>query len=173
MLVCFVTSCTDDDDNNGGSANSGYIEVTLNGKTYKESSNSLFYEQVAPVGTDSDDKPLTLTYDGQKHFADDGFAFFFGMVHYSRKEDLLASKTGEYRCAEKIYQKDFLNNLTFVPDDLTIDYKEYEWESGTHKVTSIKEVNGNVQIEGSFVLTYNVDDEDLIVKGKYKMIIPY
>lgn len=98
-------------------------------------------------------------------------SFLFGIVHYSRINDLLASKPGTYHCTKDLFEDDYYSNLTFW-SKLTIDYNEYEWVEGTHKVNSIKEVNGHVQIEGTFTSTFWSGIESCNVEGRYRVTIP-
>ncbi len=172
-----VTACGGDDDEGeigggGGSAITGdFIRVTLDGKTYSDKILDWHYAQSDPVGKDSDNKPLTLTYDMYDHFEKDGFTFMFGIVHFSRLNELLACSPGTYGCSKDLLSEDFYNNLTFS-STLDIDYEEYTWVSGTHQVKSIKEVNGKVQVEGSFTSTFELDGRTKNVKGDYRISIP-
>lgn len=164
-----------DDDNGNGNTNplSGdYIQVTLNGKTYSDNKLDWCKAQIDPVGRDSNNKPLTLTYDMCDHFDKYGFSFFWGVVHFSRKSDLLASPIGAYGCGESILSDDYYKNLTFW-STLEIDYDEYKWVSGTHQVKSIKEVGGGVQLEGSFTSEFVLNGSSRTVKGDYRITIPY
>ena len=55
---------------------------------------------------------------------------------------------------------------------LEIDYKEYDFESGTHQVTSVKEVGGKIQIEGNFTNKFEYHGDTKTIKGNYRMTIP-
>ena len=173
MMVAALsfTACSSDDDEEGGSNSGDYIQITLDGKKYSDNILTWHYLQVDPVGKDNNDKPLTLTYDMCDHFDKYGFSFMFGVVHFSRKSDLLSSSTGTYGCAEDMLSDDYYNNLTFW-SILEIDYDEYDWESGSHQVKSIKEVNGKVQIEGSFTQNYKLGSDKRTVSGNYRITIP-
>ena len=173
MMVAALsfTACGDDEDDDNPNGGGDYIQVTLDGKTYSDKILNWHYAQVDPVGEDENGKPLTFTYDMYEHFEDDGFSFMFGVVHYSRNADLLASPTGNYGCAKDILSDDFYKNLTFSPS-LDIDYHEYEWKSGTHQVKSIKEVNGKVQLEAEFTSKFEYKGNNKTVKGKYRITIP-
>ena len=164
---------TNDDEGDGDNdtISGDYLQVTLDGKSYSDKILDWYIAQIDPVGYDNNGKPLTLTYDMRDHFEDKGFSFFFGIVHFSRKSDLLASPVGSYGCAESILNDNYYNNLTFW-SDLEIDYNEYKWISGTHNVKSIKEVNGDVQIEGSFTSIFNYEGDSKTVKGSYRITIP-
>lgn len=171
-----LTACGGDDDEEDGGGNiipiSGdFIRVTLDGKTYSANILDWHYAQIDPVGRDSNDKPLTFTYDMCDHFDDDGFSFMFGVVHFSRKNELLASSPGTYGCSKDILSDDYYRNLTFC-STLEIDYDEYKWVSGTHNVKSIKEVNGEVQLEGSFTSNFELNGNTKKVKGDYRISIP-
>lgn len=174
MLIALAfISCGGDDDNEetGGSSSNDYIEITLNGKTYRDNIKLWSYVQIDPVGKDAEGNPLTATYDMEDHFEKYGFSFLFGIVHYSKINDLLASKPGTYHCTKDLFEDDYYSNLTFW-SKLTIDYNEYEWVEGTHKVNSIKEVNGHVQIEGTFTSTFWSGIESSNVEGRYRVTIP-
>ena len=174
MMVAALsfTACGGDDDELGESTpiSGDYIRVTLDGKTYSDRILDWHYAQIDPVGRDGDNKPLTCTYDMCDHFDDYGFKFLFGVVHYSRKNDLLASSPGTYGCSKGTLNKDFYRNLTFS-SILEIDYDEYTWVNGTHQVKSIKEVNGGVQLEGSFTSIFELEIRSKTVKGDYRITI--
>lgn len=170
-----LTACGGDDDEDGGgdaiSTSGDYIRVTLDGKTYSDNILDWHYAQIDPVGRDKNDKPLTFTYDMCDHFDNNGFSFMFGVVHFSRTNELLASSPGTYGCAKDILDSNFYNNLTFS-SVLEIDYDEYDWVSGTHNVKSIKKVNGEVQLEGSFTSNFELNGNIKKVKGDYRISIP-
>jgi len=165
----------DEDDGGGGNISSGscFIEVSFGGKTYKETiSDKWAYAQIDPVGTDDQNKKLTYTYDMTAHFEDTkGFLFMYGIVHYRNKADLLASPTGSYGCAKDILDDSFYNNLTFSPL-FEIDGDEYEFINGTHQVKSIKKINNDVYVEGSFTAVFTLDGDTRNLSGSYKMLIP-
>ena len=84
MLIALAfISCGGDDDNEetGGSSSNDYIEITLNGKTYRDNIKLWSYVQIDPVGKDAEGNPLTATYDMEDHFEKYGFSFLFGIVH--------------------------------------------------------------------------------------------
>ena len=174
MMVAALgfTACGGDDgDDKGGGNNepiSGdFVKVTFQGNTYQESIP--IYCQIDPVGWNGD-TPLTYTYDAIPHFENYGFEFMFGIIHYSRKTDLLKSLPGSYDCAGGIYLN-YYSNLTFT-GLLEIDYIEYDFVSGTHEVTSVKEVGGRVQIEGNFTNIFEYHGDTKTIKGNYRMTIP-
>lgn len=182
MMVAALsfTACggSDDDENEDGGVDGGgmpvsgdYIRITLDGKSYSDKILDWHYLQVDPVGKDSNNKPLTFTYDMRDHFDNNGFSFLFGVVHFSRMNELLASSPGVYGCSKDMLSEDYYRNLTFW-SSLEIDYDEYTWVSGTHQVKSIHEVNGRVQIEGSFTSNFELDGKRKNVKGDYRITIP-
>ena len=174
MMVAALsfTACGDDDDDDGGSSTTGdYLRVTLDGKTYSDKILNWDYAQIDPVGRDDNNKPLTYTYDMCDHFDKEGFSFMFGVVHFSRKDDLLACSPGTYSCSKDILSDDFYKNFTFSAS-LDIDYDEYDWVSGTHKIKTIKEVNGKVQLEGSFTSVFELNGNSKTVTGDYRITIP-
>ena len=177
MLAIMVTAlgfaaCSDDDDDNNGKGKSGdYIEITLNGKTYKEYLLGIYGN--GSIAEDSEGRPISLTNTTEDVFEKYGFSFFMGITHYSRKNELLASKPGTYYCLEDLDVYDYDNYKIFVFwPSLMIDYNDYDWVSGTHKVTSIKEVNGEVQVEGNFTGEFEFEGESCNVKGSYRITIP-
>lgn len=158
------------DDNSSqeqGTIEGDFVKVTFEGNTYQEPMP--FYLQVDPVGWDGD-TPLTFTYDAIGHFKNNGFAFMLGLIHYSRQRDLLNSSPGTYKCVGSIYL-DYYSNFTFT-GMLEIDYKEYDFVSGTHQVTSVKEVGGKIQIEGNFTNIFEYHGDTKTIKGNYRMTIP-
>lgn len=164
-----VTACGGDDDDidNGGEKIDGdYVKVIFEGKTYQESMP--FYMQIDPVGKENG-TPLTFTYDAIEHFERDGFSFMLGLMHYSRKADLLSCSPGRYSCKGGIYNGYVNFTLT---TSLEIDYDEYDFVSGTHQVTSIKEMGGRVQIEGNFTSFFEYRGDEKSIKGSYRMTIP-
>ena len=169
IVNIMMNQSANDEDDSGITGD--YIRVTLNGHTYSDKILKWHYAQVDPVGRDDNNKPLTLTYDMYDRFEDYGFSFMFGVVHFSRKNELLASSPGTYGCSESILSSDYYRNLTFC-STLDIDYDEYKWVSGTHEVKSIKEVNGDVQIEGAFTSTFIYEGDSKIVNGDYRITIP-
>ena len=158
------------DDNSSqeqGTIEGDFVKVTFEGNTYQEPMP--FYCQVDPVGWNGD-TPLTFTYDAIEHFKNNGFAFMLGLIHYSRQRDLLNSSPGTYKCVGNIYLDNY-SNFTFT-GMLEIDYKEYDFVSGTHQVTSVKEVGGKIQIEGNFTNIFEYHGDTKTIKGNYRMTIP-
>lgn len=176
FMVMGISSCSSDDDEEDGIGtetpiSGDYIRITLDGKTYSDKILDWYYIQVDPVGRDSNNKSLTLTGDMRDHFEDYGFSFMFGVVHFSKMNELLASSPGTYGCSKDMLRDDYYRNLTFTAT-LDIDYDEYEWVSGTHQVKSIKEVGGKVQLVGSFTSKFELDGNIKTVKGDYRITIP-
>ena len=168
--LSFATCSSGGDDDSGGDTpgGDGFIKVTFNGKTYTE--GFPVYAQIKPSSYDSQNRSLTYTYDAVPHFEEKGFRFMYGIIHFTNKTDLLASSPGNYDCAGELFSSPD-NNLTLTTQ-LSVDAEEYDWVSGTHQVTSIKKVNGGVQIEGSFTSTFKLDGNNQSVKGSYRMTIP-
>lgn len=150
-----------------GTIEGDFVRVTFEGNTYQEPMP--FYCQIDPVGWDGD-TPLTFTYDAKEHFRNNGFIFMLGLIHYSRKTDLLKSSPGSYKCVGGVFL-DYYHNFTFT-GKLEIDYIEYDFVSGTHQVTSVKEVGGRIQIEGNFTNSFEYNGDAKTVKGNYRMTIP-
>ena len=151
------------------SSTSDFLNFILDDQTY--SAKVKYYAQVAPINNDENGKSLTYTYGIEDLFKIEGFLFRLGLIHYSWKSDLLASSTGTYRCSERPETGDNKHNLTLCPN-LKLGFNTYKWESGTHEVKSIKEVNGKVQIEGDFTSTFYYKSDKRTVKGNYRMTIP-
>lgn len=174
LAAISITACGGDDDeiDNGGNASDKYyIEVKLDGRTYNEAIPDWICAQINPIGTDSHNKKLVYTYDMVAHFENNGFVFMFGIVHYKNKEDLLASNPGSYLCARNILDKNIYNNLTFCPL-FEIDGDEYDLESGTHQVKSIKSIGNKVCIEGSFTNVFKLKGDVRNISGSYRIYIP-
>ena len=149
-----------------------FVEVKIDGKTYKESFPEWATAQVDPFGTDSQGKKLTLTYDMKAHFEDtDGFLFQFGISHYRNKADLLASTPGSYPFALNTIDDKMLNNLAFSCI-YELDGDEYRAVSGTHQVNSIESVDGDVCVKGSFTAIFKFKDDTKNIQGNYSIIIP-
>ena len=158
-LLCF-TSCSDEDGGNGGD----FIEVTFDGKTYKSDVYGVY--ALVPVRND-----LVLCYSTEDIFSNKGFGLFYGMVMSESEEDILDSSTGTYRAVYDFDGSD-VRNFDFTLDLEFYDKDEYYYvESGTHKVTSIRKVEGGVEIEGTFDvrLEENFSYEEKHVKGKYRI----
>ena len=94
LLPLSLTSCNDDDDVNNG--NSDYIELTFNGKTYRESIPVFGYVILDDALTDSEGKRVTLTNVSLDAFDKYGFSFMPSIGHFTKKSDLVSAKTGEY-----------------------------------------------------------------------------
>lgn len=176
FLPLVLTSCNGDDDD---FESSDYIEVTLNGKTYKETIPVFGYVFLDGTETDSKGRRITLTNVALDAFDKYGFSFMPSIGHFSKKSDLLAAKTGEF-----LHKSDFGNilegefkveNFTLVTDlEIFDDDTFYELMDGKHYVNSIKEVGSEeVQIEGTFSGTYYCSDNDkeCEIQGKYKMTL--
>ena len=165
------TACSSSDDENNGDvpASRDFLQVDYEGKTYIEDLS--IYAQIKPFGTDNQNRKLTYTYDMVAHFEDNGFTFMIGLVHLTNESELLASNTGTYSCAKDIFDDNMYQNLALVTL-LEVNNDEYDWVSGTHQVKSIKKVNGDVQIEGSFTSSFELNGDRKTVKGSYRITIP-
>lgn len=160
---------TSEDDGNYGDR---FVEVKIDGKTYKESFPDWATAQIDPLGTDSQGKKITYTYDMRAHFEDThGFLFMFGISHYSNKADLLASNSGSYPFALHIRDNKIYNNLAFSCI-YELDGDEYSAVSGTHQVNSIESVGGDVCVKGSFTAVFNYNGDTKNIQGSYSIIIP-
>ena len=173
--------CSDSDDGNepngsNGSSSGDYIEVTINGKTYRHDVRGLY----ASVPTDRDG--IYLYASTEDVFDRDGFNVFYSLNCYEDFDRLLQSPTGNHDVVTVTESVDEADNLS-----LWLDYEDaddyYEIESGSHRVTSIKATKVKnsygefdaVQIEGTFDLTmtaeYYTSDSQCKIKGKYRMSI--
>lgn len=159
---CF-TSCSDDE-GGGFGGGSDFIEVTIDGKTYRENMYGIY--AMTLVGDD-----LALCYSTEDVFSKKGFGLFYGMTMPESEEGILNSSTGTYRAVYNFYGDD-VRSFDFTLDLEYYDRDEYYYvESGTHKVTSIRKVDRGVEIEGTFDLRLeeNTTYEEKHVKGKYRM----
>jgi hypothetical protein len=181
MMVAALsfTACGGDDDDNddigngGGDSSSSYIEVKFDGDTYREAIPEWICAQIDNMGTDSQGKKLTYTYDMVAHFKNNyGFNFMFGIVHYRNRADLLASSPGSYLCGGSISDRSILNNLTFYPL-FELDGDEYDLVDGYHNVRSIQSVGGDVRIEGSFTTVFERRGDTKNIQGSYSILIPF
>lgn len=160
LSACGFTSCSDDEGGNGGQ---DFIEVTIDGKTYKKDVFGVY----SMVPADDD---LVVCYSTEDVFEDKGFGLFYGIVMPESEEDILDSSTGSYRAVYNF--RDDVKNFDFTLDLEYYDSDEYYYvQSGKHKVTSIRKVDEGVQIEGTFdvVLEENYSSEEKTVKGKYRI----
>ena len=149
-----------------------FVEVKIDGKTYKESFPDWATAQIDPLGTDSQGKKITFTYDMVAHFAKTyGFKFLFGISHYRNKADLLASTPGSYPFALDTSDDKIFNNLAFTCGYM-LDGDEYSAVSGTHQVNSIESVDGDVCVKGSFTAVFKYNGNTKNIQGSYSIIIP-
>ena len=178
LAALSLTACggDDEDENNSGggsgATSSCFIKLSFDGKSYSEAIPEWICAKIDPVGTDRQNKKLTYTYDMIPHFKDEGFRFFFGLVHYRNKADLLSSSPGNYGCAKDILDDAFYNNLTFS-SIFEIDGDEYKFVSGTHEVKSIMSMNNDVYIEGNFTSVFSLNGDTRNLSGSYRVRIPY
>lgn len=174
VLLCissvFLAGCSnDDDEENDAIGNTDYIEVTVNGKTYRESVPNFLY---ATIGTDTEG--LDLSYSTVDCFSKKGFSCFYGLVHATHFNDLAKAKPGTYNVTDEIS-----NNVELF--DFSIFYEKgdngehYDAVSGTNHVTSVtpQQENDAVIIEGYFDAKMEEMDsyESFRMKGKYRITI--
>ena len=160
---------TSEDD---GTYGDRFVEVKIDGKTYKESFPDWATAQIDPLGTDSQGKKITFTYDMRAHFEDTyGFRFMFGISHFRNKTDLLASTSGSYPFALDTSDDKIFNNLAFTCGYI-LDGDEYRAVSGTHQVNSIESVDGDVCVKGSFTAVFDYNGDTKNIEGNYSIIIP-
>ena len=158
---CNFTSCSDNEENIGGR---DFIEVTIDGKTYKKNMFGIYAMTLI-------DNNLALCYSTEDVFSNHGFSLFYGITMHEGEHDILDSSTGTYRAVNSFYGSD-VENFDFTLDLEYYDKDEYYYvESGTHKVTSIRKVDVGVEIEGTFDvrLEENFSNKEKHVKGKYRM----
>ena len=171
-LSFMFVACGGDEDSGGSSGSSqDYIELTVNGKPYKKTVN--LYGLSDNFGRDADGNRLSYTYLIEDIFTNEDFDFGYGLLHFSNKEMLLASKSGTFACED--YNKSWnrnkpSSNLTFYPqfepeDDVC------RMASGTHQVTSITQVGSKVRVIGKFTAVFE-GDETYQLKGQYQITIP-
>ena len=169
--------CSDSADGNesNSSLNEDYIEVTINGKTYRH--NVGIYSAIP-----SEKEGVWCYFSTEDVFDDDGFNVFYSLNCHEDLDRLLQCPTGNYDIVTTEERVDEAGNLSF-----SLNYEDeedyYEIKSGSHRVTSIKSVkiktlydtSEAVQIEGTFDLTmtaeYYTSDSQCKIKGKYRMSI--
>lgn len=182
LVLLFITpysliSCSEEDD--APDTDSDYIEITFNNKTYRETIPSWGYNILDGTETDSVGNRISLTNVMFDEFEDKyGFSFCPGIAHYSKKEDLMAAKPGTYPHQDifgNITEGEFFcKNFTLVTGlDIFDTNTYYRLKNGTHQVTSIKEVEDYVQIEGKFDGIYEDEDTNkkCEIQGKYRMTL--
>ena len=170
--------CSDSEDGNesNGSLSGDFIEVTINGKTYRH--NVLGIYSAIP----SEKEGVWCYFSTEDVFDNDGFNVFYSLNCYEDLNRLLQCPTGNYGVVTTEEWVDEADNLSF-----SLDYEDeddyYEIKSGSHRVTSIKPAKVKtpygtseaVQIEGTFDLTmtaeYYTSDSQCKIKGKYRMSI--
>lgn len=172
--ISFV-SCSKDDDS-VSNIEGDYIEVTINGKTYRHSVLGIY----ATWPTDIDG--VLCYYSTEETFDSDGFDVFYGLYCYEDIDRLLRCSTGSYDIVTTNENFREAENLSFILDYAN-DENYYEIKSGSHRVTSIKPtkvktLNGSsdaVQVEGTFDLIMTAEnytsDKQCKISGKYRMSI--
>lgn len=148
----------------------GYIEVTIDEKTYKSDVEIWNAGRIREWG-----KEILCEHDNFADFYDYGFDIYFRYIRYGKIENLLNCPLGEYPFG---YQEEY-ENFTFEIesyDSPSLSFSSYECSKGTHKVTSIKRRGDKVVVEGTFesILGYSEygetsEDNMLPIKGKYQI----
>lgn len=177
LIVPFMLISCDLDDDDLNESKSDYIEVTINGKTYREDIPIWGYVILDGTERDSKGNVISLTNVVSDSFEEKyGFSFSLSMAHFASKEDLMASKNGEYLHNERfgnVWEGEFFcENFTLV-SDLEINFDYYRFIKGTHYVRSVKGVGNDVQVEGTFDGLYECEENNkqCEVQGKYRMTL--
>lgn len=158
-----LSSCSDDDN----VYNNDYIEVTIKGKTYSEKLSSHYSLNTCYDG-------LCLT--GGVEDLGGGYEVDLSMYRYENLGKVLNCSTGSYRVTDLYgYYYDEHKNFDLV---ISLSNDEGFWisQKGTNNITSIKSVDGMVQIEGTFTATLCISmcyapADDLTISGKYRLTI--
>ena len=170
-----LPSCNEED--NPIDETSDYLEVTLNGKTYREKIPNWGYSYFDATDKDSSGKPISVNNVIVDLYEKYGFSFFPMIAYYSKKTDLMAAKPGKYLHTNNIWKTGGVStceNFTLATDLEIFEYGTYyELTSGTHQVNSIKEIGDNVQIEGVFDGVYKCDENNdkRSIQGKYRITL--
>ncbi len=188
VVLCFVvsfSSCNTEDSNgkeglNDFDVNEGYIEVTIDGKTYKETVYDLSFLPYFPI--EEWGKESLSGYYGDFD-REHGFELTWSFICYKDARKLLDCSIGEYpyECANEYsnsYGEDgndenFPKNLSFHICEYEDPNRDFSCElhdrnNGSHQVTSIKKKGENIIVEGTFDAT--LGDNELNIKGKYLFI---
>lgn len=178
VVAIGFAGCSSDSEDGGSTSNesSDYIEVSINGKTYRKYVKGIY------ASTPTDRYGLYRTSSTEDIFSKEGFSVFYSLTHYEDMGELLESSLGSYDVITTTDYVDDADNLS-----LWLDYEDdsdyYEIKSGKHKVTSIraKEVEtqfgtyDGVVIEGTFDLVmtaeYYTSDSQCKISGKYRMTV--
>lgn len=176
-VSCLILAgCSNNGDDTQGESSSDYIEVTINGKTYRHSVLGIY----SSIPADIDG--VRCYFSTEDVFDDNGFSVFYSLNCYEDLDRLLQCPTGNYDVVTTEEYVDDAGNLSF-----SLDYEDdedfYEIKSGRHMVTSIKPIKEKtpygtsdaVQVEGTFDLTMTAEsytsDSQCNIKGKYRMSI--
>ena len=177
LSVGFVACSSDDDEKDAiydEITKGDYLEVTIDGKTYRGAVPSFYPELEVDYG-------LVCS----QNTAVDNFEKFEAnhvLFHYDDPSRLLECKPGNYDVVRyDLYGYDAPDYKNF---DLALTYStsytdNFESMSGTNKVTSIKKSKDGVVVEGTFDAemsnAYYADREDGVrtirMKGKYRMTV--
>ena len=159
------TACGDDEEEeNGSSSSTDFIEVTVNGKTYRENIFGVYTQ--FQLG----DEDMVFTGLVEDLFYEEGFSLFLGLTHSEKKDKLLSCSPGSYGVSKKIGFDDEPDNLCLYPQ-FEMHRDIYHLVRGSHQVTSIRKTKKGVQVCGNFSITMSCDDEKVTLKGKYGMTV--
>ena len=180
VVLCFVvsfSSCNKEDSNgkeghNYFDVNEKQIEVTIDGKTYKEDGFILTYSPIEEWGKES-----LAEFDGYFD-RENGFELTWKFICYQDKKKLLDCPIGEYpyECVRYGYH---YNEEGYYPQNLSFHICEYEDPNrkfrelddknrGSHQVTSIRKKGEHIIVKGTFDAT--LGDNELNIKGKYQLV---
>ena len=128
-IFCFLVlpSCNEED--NPIDETSDYLEVTLNGKTYREKIPNWGYSYFDATDKDSSGKPISVNNVIVDLYEKYGFSFFPMIAYYSKKTDLMAAKPGKYlhtltssTRTPKFIRKQWRNALMAFHQHSSVDY---------------------------------------------------
>ena len=162
LCVGFSSCSDDDDDDGGGYKGEGYLEVVVNGKTYKEN-----YIDIAPGGRTN----ITDRYVGGVETPDADIDFT--LYHYTNEKDFKNVKTGSFGIDDPYGNKNNFSLLVGVHSDG--GWYEYV-AGGKNNITNIKHLSTDSQsgvltylIEGTFSCSFkhSTDGKTLEMSGKY------
>jgi hypothetical protein len=165
VLSVGFSSCDKDDDEGGSYKGYGYLEVTVNGKTYK-------YNDVVNIQAGVTGQKLFFRAIGDIETPD--VDLYFSLYYYVNDRDFKNTKAGDFRIGD-----DFNTPNNF---DLSIDlYNDgdgwYNYVSGgKHTVSSVKLLSTDKNtgdliylVEGTFSCSFkhNTSGKTLEMSGKY------
>lgn len=165
--VTLVSCNKEDGDGLDGYSNAkeGYIEVTIDGKTYKETVKDLYYLGYEPIEEWGKETLAGYVEDFDR---ENGFELTWSFICYEDPQKLLDCPIGEYP-----YECQNDENLSFhicYYEDPNREFDESFYKNrGSHQVTSIRKKGKHITVEGTFDAT--LGDNELNIKGKYQFII--